>query len=113
MIDRTLEVVEKQVQAMTTEEFEVGLFKPNSHGSSQPEMVPRVWKADTVIKAVSWLKFQNRDGRNIYIRPKGEHGLSLIDDLTVEALHRMKDSGFMPAVIAETSPGNFQAWMNH
>jgi len=39
--------------------------------------------------------------------------LSLIDDLTVEAIDRMKAEGFEPAVVVETSPNNFQAWLNH
>src|SRR5262245_3095317 len=114
MIDRTLEAVERQVRAMGTEEFEIGLFKPSTdRAASEPEMLPRVWNAHTVIKSVPWLKFQNRDGRNIYIRPRGEHALSLVDDLSIEALHRMRDSGFTPAIIVETSPRNFQAWLNH
>src|SRR5215472_6701914 len=73
------------------------------------------WGRDcsTLLKAIPWLKFQNRDGRNIYIRPKGEHALSLVDDLTPEALYRMKASGFQPAIVVETSPGILQAWMNH
>jgi hypothetical protein len=25
----------------------------------------------------------------------------------------MKDTGFAPAIVAETSPGNFQVWLNH
>jgi hypothetical protein len=25
----------------------------------------------------------------------------------------MKAAGFSPAVVIETSPGNFQAWLNH
>jgi hypothetical protein len=68
---------------------------------------------ETLVRSLSWLKFQNADGRNIYIRPKGEHALSMVDDLTSEALERMKHSGFTPALIVETSPENFQAWLNH
>src|SRR5262249_13418738 len=113
MVDRTLEAVERQVLAMTVQEFEVGLFKPAVENSSEPEMLPRVWNAENLIKSVPWLKFQNRNGRNIYIRPKGEHRLSLVDDLTLGALERMRASGFTPALIVETSPGNFQAWLNH
>jgi hypothetical protein len=37
----------------------------------------------------------------------------MIDDLTVEAIDRMKAEGFEPAVVVETSPNNFQAWLNH
>ena len=36
-----------------------------------------------------------------------------LDDLKQEALYRMKESGFTPGVVVETSPGNFQAWLNH
>jgi RepB DNA-primase from phage plasmid len=76
-------------------------------------MIPRVWDAGTIVKSVSWLRHQNREGRNIYIRPKGEHDLSMVDDLTTGAVSAMKETGFNPAVIVETSPGNFQAWLKH
>ena len=39
--------------------------------------------------------------------------MSLIDDLTAEVIERMKAEGFEPAVVVETSPNNFQAWLNH
>src|ERR1017187_6647348 len=55
----------------------------------------------------------NPTGRNIYIRPRGEHNLSLIDDLTAASIERMKAEGFHPALVVETSPGNFQAWLKH
>ena len=45
-------------------------------------MIPRVWDAGTILKSLPWLRHQNRHGRNIYIRPKGEHDLSMVDDLT-------------------------------
>jgi hypothetical protein len=59
------------------------------------------------------LRHQNREGRNIYVRPKGEHDLSMVDDLTADAVSAMKEAGFNPAVIVETSPGNYQAWLKH
>ena len=62
---------------------------------------------------MAWLRHQNRDGRNIYIRPRGEHNLSLVDDLTRDAVAAMKRAGFSPAAVIETSPGNFQAWLKH
>ena len=99
---------------MATQVFEVGLFKPAITSTDRyAEMVPRIWDYSTLLKAIPWLKFQNRDGRNIYIRPKDEHALSLVDDLTPEALYRMKASGFQPAIVVETSPGNFQVWLKH
>lgn len=94
--------------------FEVGLFKPRiDRNSREPEMLPRTWNIERLLKSISWLQFQNLNGRNIYIRPKGEHDLSLIDDLTASAVSEMKKCGFQPTVITETSPGNFQAWLKH
>ena len=109
MQDRTQEVILRQTQAMDTDQFEVGLFKPGANA----EMLLRTWDRQTLTQSIPWLKFQNADGRNIYIRPKGEHSLSLVDDLSAESLERMKHSGFTPALIVETSPNNFQAWLNH
>jgi len=98
---------------MGAQVFEVGLFKPSAQEQGQAVMIPRTWDRDTVLRSILWLRLQNADGRNIYIRPKGEHNLSLVDDLTAEAVKRMKATGFSPAVVVETSPGNFQAWLKH
>jgi hypothetical protein len=76
-------------------------------------MIPRVWDAQTILRSVPWLRHQNAAGRNIYIRPKGEHDLSLVDDLTDDALLSMKEAGFTPVLIVETSPDNCQAWLKH
>jgi hypothetical protein len=39
--------------------------------------------------------------------------LSLIDDLGAADIQNMKASGFTPAVVVQTSPDNFQAWVKH
>jgi hypothetical protein len=68
MSDLTVEAATKQVSAMATQVFEVGLFKPAITSSERhAEMVPRVWESSILLKAIPWLKFQNRDGRNITI----------------------------------------------
>jgi hypothetical protein len=110
----TLDAITRQADAMAVDVFEIGLYKPAVDGNAnEPEMLPRTWDKATLLKSVSWLKYQNSQGRNIYIRPKGEHALSLVDDLSAAALDRMKSEGFQPAVVVETSLGNFQAWLNH
>ena len=108
--DKTTEAVEKQARAMRASIFEVGLFDPTAdHGA----MLPRVWDLDTLLRSVSWLRLKNSQGRNIYIRPRGEHALSLIDDASPQTIELLKSEGFAPAVILETSPRNFQAWLCH
>lgn len=115
MKSRTLVAVEQQINAMGCEVYEIGLFKPHvpGSGSREPEMLPRTWDRATLLKSVPWLRYQNSQGRNVYIRPKGEHHLSMVDDLTADAVKRMKSEGFAPSLVVETSPGNFQAWINH
>jgi hypothetical protein len=105
----TDQAVELQAAAMRTEVFEIGLFDPNSSRA----MLPRVWDRDTLLRSIPWLRLKNGRGRNIYIRPSGEHRLTLIDDIGWRTIGRLKEEGFQPAIIVETSPGNFQAWLNH
>lgn len=92
--------------------FEIGLFKPDAV-EGEAIMVPRVWDREALVRSIPWLRHENLSGRNIYIRPKGEHQLSLVDDLSAGAVANMQRSGFAPALIVETSPGNFQAWLKH
>jgi len=110
--DRTTLAIQNQVTAMAADVFEIGLFKPDA-GATESVMIPRVWGAEAILRSITWLRLQNRDGRNIYVRPKGEHDLSLVDDLTKDALSMMKAGGFNPAVVVETSLNNFQAWLKH
>lgn len=109
---KTEEAVARQIAAMGCHTFEIGLFNPDAPGKG-PVMIPRTWDSETLLRSVSWLCRENLDGRNIFCRPKGEHALSLVDDLSAKAVSQMKDSGFEPALVVETSPNNFQAWMNH
>jgi RepB DNA-primase from phage plasmid len=108
----TRNAVEGQLCAMDSELYEIGLFRAASDGR-QPEMLPRIWDRQTLVQSLFWLRWQNSQGSNIYIRPAGEHHLSLVDDLAWAAIERMKLEGFAPAAVVETSPGNFQAWLNH
>ena len=71
MSDLTVEAATKQVSAMATQVFEMGLFKPAITSTERhAEMVPRIWDYSTLLKAIPWLKFQNRDGRTFTSVPK-------------------------------------------
>ena len=114
MISRahTIAVVRRQIAAMGCESFEVGVFRPETP-ETDACMLLRVWCQDSLLNSVPWLFFQNQVSRHIYIRPHGEHNLSLVDDLTADQIAAMNRNGFHPAVIVETSPSNFQAWLKH
>jgi hypothetical protein len=101
-------LVRVQLRAMGCERFELGI----RHDAG--EMILREGQgAIEIEEAIKWLRHENPKGAHIYVRPACLHPLSLIDDLSAEAIERMKAEGFEPAVIVETSPNNFQAWLNH
>jgi hypothetical protein len=112
MTSATTTAVRQQIVAMDCEMFEVGVFQAEKPGRDA-SMLLRNWDSDTLLSSVQWLERQNLDGRHIYVRPKGEHNLSLVDDLTADALAVMKREGFHPTLVVETSPSNFQAWVKH
>jgi hypothetical protein len=112
MSSATTIAVRQQIAAMGRELFEVGVFRPETLGN-EASMLLRIWDRDTLLRSVPWLQLQNHAGRHIYVRPKGEHNLSLVDDLTADAVAAMKCDGFHPALVVETSPCNFQAWLKH
>jgi hypothetical protein len=86
--------------------------RPVTPGLTQIVVTEKIQEqgAIEIKEAIKWLRHENGKGAHIYIRPAGAHCLSLIDDLTAEAMERMKADGFEPAVVVETSPNNFQTW---
>jgi hypothetical protein len=91
---------------MDVPRFELGI-----RDSKTGQMMNREWSRAELEQSVAWLKRMNAKGNDIYIRPAGDHGLVLVDDLKPQALDQMKAEGFAPAAIIETSPGNYQAWV--
>ena len=101
-------LVRLQLHAMGCERFDLGIKRDAG------EMILREEQAALDIETtIKWLRHENAKGAHVYVRPAGLHALSLIDDLSAEALKRMKAEGFEPAVVVETSSDNFQAWLKH
>jgi hypothetical protein len=104
--DRSLEALQRQVSALGTPRFVVGI-----RDARTGLMMHRTWSRSELERSVPWLKRMNARGNDIYVRPDGDHGLVLVDDLKADALERMQREGYAPAALLETSPGNFQAWV--
>ena len=115
MANATERAVRHQVEAMGAATFEVGVLIPGKGTDARGDtaMLLRTWDTETIHRSTPWLRAKNAAGAAIYIRPRGEHCLSLVDDLTAAAVQQMKKHGFEPTLVVETSPGNFQAWLNH
>jgi len=98
----------RQLAAMGSESFDIGVLRQSGR-----MLLRERWSAEHVVSVLKWLRRENARGGQIFVRPHGEHALSLLDDLTSSAIFELKHSGFDPAVIVETSRWNFQAWLNH
>ena len=107
MQDRTAAAVERQLAAMDCKLYEVGVRHPSKG------MLLREWAADMIRKSIGWLKRQNAQGCDIYIRParSAASSLVLVDDLSAEKVRDLAAQGLAPALVTETSKGNYQAWV--
>ena len=104
--DWTRIAVERQLLGMKCKTYEVGILDPKKG------MLIKQWTPDEIMKSMDYLRSQNAKGADIYIRPgEKDRGLLLADDVNLGTLERMKAEGLTPAVITETSPGNYQAWV--
>ena len=104
--DRTAQAVERQLAAMDCKLYEVGILGAKG-------MLIREWAADMIRKSIAWLKRENAKGQDIYIRParKSASSLVLVDDLSADTVRGLAGRGLAPALVTETSKGNYQAWV--
>ncbi|MGO9267146.1 MAG: DNA-primase RepB domain-containing protein [Candidatus Binataceae bacterium] len=100
--------VRRQLAAMGAARFDLGALSPHDR-----MMLSEDCGASLILSAIKSLLQESIHGAHIFIRPHGPHALSLVDDLSAEAIDTMQREGFAPALIVETSPQNFQAWLNH
>lgn len=97
----------RQLRAMGAESFDVGI------GHQAKGMFNRTWSPHELEASMGWLKRENAQGCNIYIRPdkRAPSRLVLIDDLSAVDLARLNAGDHAPALTVQTSPGNWQAWV--
>ncbi|NEP17872.1 MAG: MobA/MobL family protein [Leptolyngbya sp. SIO4C1] len=122
--DRTRTAVERQLKGMGAERYDIGILQPPD-ANGRRRMLRRFWTAEQLlvrdpltqdVPKLSWLKNQNRNGADIYVRPDPRDGrnsgLILIDDLEgIGWEKRLAADGLKPAVVTLTSDGNNQAWV--
>jgi len=107
-LSRTEQQVRDQLGAMRSLSFELLLLDFSDNGKATMLTVT----PESIIRRLSWLRAQNAKGFNINIRPTGTH-LTLLDDLTAEQIETLTAEGYEPCAVIETSPANFQAWLDH
>src|ERR1700751_5646037 len=96
--------VRRQLSAMGCDLYDIGVLQ------QQGRMLLREARKVTWIeKTLGWFKRENAHGAHIFVRPHGEHSLTLLDDLDASTIAELKESGFGPAAVFDISPRNFQA----
>lgn len=97
------------IKAIGADEYQVMTRTPDVEGG---KVKRRKWSAAEMLdsKAVGWLRFENANGAGVYIRAI-DRRVTLLDDVTPDAIEDLTSKGFAPAVSVETSPANFQAWI--
>jgi len=104
-LDRTTEAVRRHLAALGCDRYAIGVRDP-ARG-----MLTREGSADEIVAGIGWLKAMNAQGSDISVRPAESSGVVLVDDLSVGALKELARDGLTPAAVAETSAGNYQAWV--
>jgi hypothetical protein len=107
-MDRTAIAVRRTITALGADRYEVGVKDLSKPGMT---LVPYV--AEQLEHSISYWRARNAEGMSIYIRPHRDDPspLVLVDDVSRAAIGQMACDGLTPALVVETSPGNFQAWV--
>src|ERR1700693_971462 len=95
--DITRSQVRRQLAAMACDYFDIGILRPDGRMLLREARTFR-----QVEEKIQRLRRENARGAHIFVRPHGTHQLSLIDDLSGDAIARMTGAGFQPALVVET-----------
>ncbi|AWM86099.1 DNA-primase RepB domain-containing protein [Microvirga sp. 17 mud 1-3] len=110
----TQQEVRKAAYALASDFYRVVLIHKDAVGTSghQPP-ISRQWSMQEFCHraSVSFLRGRNRQGYHIYFRPN-DNRCVLVDDVCEDAVAQMRDDGLHIALAVETSPANFQVWLN-
>lgn len=97
--------------------FDFGILPPRAAEDLRSELrrdKPRDWLSQ---KTRLWLLYQNKSGRDIYVRPAmslPSHRILMLDDLSADAVLRLVETlraAGLEFLIVETSEANYQAWI--
>lgn len=101
-----------QISAFGRIQLQLSIMLPPKADGSRP-MIKRDFDASSWDKFRGFATAQNAQGADIYIspHPQAEHSFILLDDITSENVNQMRLDGIEPAILVESSPNNFQAWV--
>jgi hypothetical protein len=115
-IGESKSIFERYANAVGAERFRVVVTDFSQGNGTQAFILDK--KADGlegktregVLESMSKLRQYEHYGKNINVVPlsSDKHHI-LIDDMSVQSLEQLKQDGYLPSCVIESSPGNFQA----
>lgn len=112
------QVIEQQLSVLDAPGYRITVMSLNSDGKKignnlgKPKGAEKetLFTKDQVKDLIPTLIEHNARGGNIFITPIDQHMQHvLIDDLNAEKLQELRQRGYDPALVQETSPGSIQA----
>lgn len=106
--------VVRQVEAMACGLYDVSIVPTVQGRGGKPEVSQYYPHGLAMDCHINYLIKKNRQGCHIFIMPAASENRALIlmDDLTADQIDKLYEQEYAPAVVTETSPGNFQAWLD-
>lgn len=116
MKSKQVQLFEQYAQAVDAERYRVTSIRMREDGSKQTFIldkhagVTRGFTPREIEQRTPEMQRLQQRGENIYYTPLSEHKHHiLVDDMDRDRLARLIADGYRPAVVLESSPGNFQA----
>ena len=115
---RELDDFRKYAEAVNAERYRVTCIKMDEDGSKKTFILDKkggmtrgFTPEEMAAHMPEMIRLQRR-GENIYYTPlsDNQHHI-LVDDMTRDSLKKLQEDGFRPAVVLESSPGNFQCML--
>lgn len=111
----SFQAVSHQLAAMPAAAYAIRLIHVHTR---RPFPGQRLWTASQLLDehVLRFLRARNREGFEVYFRPHaGERNAGYVlidlDDSPPSVIAAMRANGHAPCVVAETSPGHWQAWI--
>lgn len=103
--DRTRIAMERHLRGLGLDQVEISIA-----GGDRPSV--RLMTPAQILEDLPRLKRANKAGSSIFVRgPRDrDHDVILLDDISAFTSKALERDGLKPAVLVETSPGNYQAW---
>jgi hypothetical protein len=112
----TWQAVRRQLTAMPSDLYLIRLIHQQTRRAFPGE---RLWSAQQLLHAttIRFLRARNSEGCDVFMQPfAGDQNAGYIlvdlDHADPSVLPRMRANGHHPCVVAQTSPGHWQAWIH-